>query len=143
MKVTGKKITERGMPLAGIILAANAITAAPTSTLGTPAALSAAQAPSVARTCQPIRHVYLPDKAHRVVSMSYVECQRTYHGIRQSSVAMWLWDNKDGDGRCATALVTIGNWTYSPSWCDTKRPSPKFITGWHNGGDAKVTLVTG
>jgi hypothetical protein len=106
---------------------------------GWPAAADAGSAS--ANTCSGTRYIYVPDKAHRVASMSYVECRRTVNGIKQSSTAMWLWDNRDGDGLCATGTVRIGGWSHSWSWCDATQHSPKLTSGWHNGADAKVTLV--
>jgi hypothetical protein len=94
-----------------------------------------------ASSCSGTRYIYVPDKAHRVASMSYTECHRTVNGTKQSSTAMWLWDNLDGDGLCATGTVRIGSWSHSWSWCDATQHSPKLISGWHNGADAKVTLV--
>jgi hypothetical protein len=105
-------------------------------------AASPASAAVSAQSCSGTRYIYLPDKAHRVVSMSYTECHRTSNGTKQSSTAMWLWDNRDGDGLCATGTVRIGSWSHSWSWCDATKHSPKLISGWHNGSDAKVTLVT-
>src|SRR4051812_39958736 len=83
----------------------------------------------VAQSCSSARYIYLPDKRHRVVSMSYIECHRSNDGVRQSSTALWLWDNRDGDGLCATATVRIGGWAHNWSWCNATRHSPKLISG--------------
>ena len=117
---------------------ASALAAAALATV----AVSPAEAAVTAQSCSGTRYIYLPDKAHRVVSMSYTECHRTSSGKKQSSTAMWLWDNRDGDGLCATGTVRIGSWVHSWSWCDATKHSPKLVSGWHNGSDAKVTLVT-
>jgi hypothetical protein len=115
----------------------------PAVAAGTGATSARAAEVGAAQTCSGTRYIYLPDQANRVVSMSYIECWRTYNGTKQSSTEMWLWDNKEGDGLCATGTVRIGDWSHSWSWCDATKHSPKFISGWHNGADAKVTLVTG
>jgi hypothetical protein len=91
------------------------------------------------------KSIYLPNKARRVVSLKYIECKRTYKGKKQSSTAMWLWDNKPKDKICAVGRTDIRNgkknWHHSwGPWCNNKRSSPKYISGWHNGADAKVRL---
>jgi hypothetical protein len=138
-----RTIRNRASLVAGLAVAG--LTVAGPS-MATPASAAPAMAgPPVgaaAQTCEKTHYIYLPDKAHRVVSMSYIECHRTYQGKKQSSTAMWLWDNRDGDGLCATGTVRIGSWDHSWSWCDATKHSPKLISGWHNGADAKVTLVT-
>lgn len=131
----GRKIFSWTASVASLILVTGVLATAPAS------ASDSAPGASAAQTCSAARYIYLPDKAHRVGSMKYTECQRTYNGVRQSSTAMWLWDNKDHDGLCATGSVAIGDWSHRWSWCDATKGSPKFVSGWHNGADAKVTLV--
>jgi hypothetical protein len=130
------------LAVAGLAPAGLAATPASAAAGGKTAAVDVPAAAAAAQTCTKTRYIYLPDKAHRVVSMSYIECHRTYKGKKQSSTAMWLWDNKDHDGLCATGTVHIGSWVHSWSWCDATKHSPKLTSGWHNGADAKAILVT-
>lgn len=101
---------------------------------------------AAANKCSTEYH-YVPNKPKRIVSMSVIECQRTYKGKKQSSTAMWLWDNRAGDKKCAYGQTVIGKgktaWSHIWRWCNTKRHSPKYISGWHNGADAKVWLWAG
>lgn len=108
-----------------------------------PPASAAPGTTAAAQTCAAAKSLYLPNRANRIVSMRYIECRRTYQGRAQSSTAMWLWDNRDHDGFCAVGYVDIGDdFSHHWSWCDATKASPKFISGWHDGADARVWLNT-
>jgi hypothetical protein len=138
------------MMIRGLAATAFAITA----TLAGLAAPAAAAPPTTvqsmvaaANSCSTEYH-YLPNKAKRIVSMSVIECQRTYRGKKQSSTAMWLWDNKAKDKKCAYGKTVIPNgkkkaWSHTWHWCNAKHGSGKYISGWHNGADAKIYLWAG
>lgn len=81
----------------------------------------------------------------------YMECDRTVSGHKQTSAALYLWDNKT-DGKCAQAYVMTGRthwhggfdttWQKWYGWCSTKHHSHKIVTGWHSGNDVRVRLQT-
>ncbi|MEU6019482.1 hypothetical protein ABZ826_37530 [Streptomyces sp. NPDC047515] len=71
--------------------------------------------------------------------MKYQECRRTYKGKKQASGAIYLWDNKH-DGKEACGKITIGAWRKDWCWSNESHHSPKYISGWHNGSDAKFGL---
>lgn len=106
------------------------------------AAAPAGQAPSAhaaqwrANQCSGPRDIRVH---HNAAGLRYIECHRGSGRHRESSVALWLWDNKT-DGKCAQAYVRIGRWQHWWSWCSTRHHSPRLISGWHPGGDAKVSL---
>ncbi len=89
-----------------------------------------------AQTCQAARDIQVN---HNAAGLRYIECHRGSGSNRESSTALWLWDNKT-DGRCASAYVVIGRWSHSWAWCSTRHHSPRLISGWHRGADAKVYL---
>ncbi|MFJ5534831.1 hypothetical protein [Streptomyces sp. NPDC093261] len=71
--------------------------------------------------------------------MRYLECWRTYQGKKQSSGAIYLWDNKH-DGLEACGKITIGRWFKDWCWSNESQHSPEYISGWHDGADAKFGL---
>lgn len=73
--------------------------------------------------------------------LRYVECHRGSGRHRESSVTLWLWDDRT-DGKCAQAWVGIGRWQHFFGWCSTRHHGPKLVTCWHPGGDARVRLWT-
>ncbi|MCM6773507.1 hypothetical protein NDR87_08485 [Nocardia sp. CDC159] len=77
--------------------------------------------------------------AGNVAGMKYQECWRTYNGKKQASGAIYLWDNKS-DGKEACGKITIGNWWRDWCWGNESHHSPKYISGWHDGSDAKFGL---
>lgn len=135
--MNGRTVFRWGMSVASLVFTAGLLASAPASA-ATPA--TAATSGEVTAQACTTKEIYVPNKPNRIVSMRYSECRRTYNGVKQSSTAMWLWDNKEGDGKCAVGRVTIGSWKHKWQWCDATKPSPKYISGWHNGADAKVTL---
>lgn len=74
-----------------------------------------------------------------VAGMKYKECWRTHKGKKQSSGAIYLWDNKH-DGKSACGRITIGKWKKTWCWGKESQHSPMYISGWHNGADAKFHL---
>ncbi|MCA6092091.1 hypothetical protein LE181_07950 [Streptomyces sp. SCA3-4] len=88
-------------------------------------------------TCEGWRLITMPGG-----EVKYNECHRTYKGKRQSSVTLYVADHAYNSS--PRARVVIGAWEatyshYNPGGPDTQW-SEKYKTGWHNGGDAKVTL---
>ncbi|TGB16030.1 hypothetical protein [Streptomyces sp. MZ04] len=74
-------------------------------------------------------------------TMKYMECRRTYGGRVQSSTALYLWDRGYGEDPYGT--VKIGRWEATWTWNEAQGAhSPKYISGWHYGRDAKVYLDT-
>lgn len=74
-------------------------------------------------------------------TMKYMECRRTYGGKVQSSTALYLWDRGYGEDPYGT--VKIGRWEATWTWNEAQGAhSPKYISGWHYGKDAKVYLDT-
>lgn len=92
-----------------------------------------------AQACSKARDIRVNNNA---AGLRYIECHRGSGSKRESSTALWLWDNKH-DGKCAIGRVRIGSWQHIWSWCDESHHSPKLISGWHRGADAKVYLSLG
>ncbi|MEU6406990.1 hypothetical protein [Streptomyces sp. NPDC046985] len=123
--------------IGGFVLALG-MTAAGSAVAATQRADTSATASVSAQSCEPTKEIHVH---HNAAGLRYVECHRTSGGRRQSSVALWLWDNKT-DGKCASGYVAIGDqWGHSWAWCSTREHSPKLISGWHNGSDAHVYLT--
>ncbi|MFD0382809.1 hypothetical protein ACFQ2B_11775 [Streptomyces stramineus] len=71
--------------------------------------------------------------------LDYKECWRKYKGKAQSSTQIWLKDTK-ADGKCAYGKVSIGSWSHTWKACPKGKNVDGAVSGWHNGGDARVEL---
>ncbi|MFF7889279.1 hypothetical protein ACH40F_51825 [Streptomyces sp. NPDC020794] len=115
--------------------------AAPAQAANTPAASRSASAIS----CSGWKTIHVN---HNAAGEQYMECDRTVNGHKQTSAALYLWDNK-ADGKCAETYLAAGfshwnglnkTWDHWYSWCSTTHHSPKIQTGWHSGNDVEVSL---
>ncbi|MEV5204299.1 hypothetical protein [Streptomyces sp. NPDC053720] len=89
-------------------------------------------------TCSALRTVKVQG-----AKLKYIECWRTYRGKKQSSTAVKLCDKFYGED--PYARVKIGRWEATWTYWDRYANggcSPKYISGWHNGADAKVYFWT-
>ncbi|MDT3397951.1 hypothetical protein RKE29_15080 [Streptomyces sp. B1866] len=115
--------------------------------MGVPAA-TAAQSSSAAVSCSQWKVIQV---SHNAAGVKYRECDRKVNGKKQTSAALYIWDNKK-DGKCAEVYVAAGfshwygldtTWDHWYAWCSTSHHSPEIKTGWHKGDDVQVSLQLG
>ncbi|MEU0602289.1 hypothetical protein ABZ484_29255 [Streptomyces sp. NPDC006393] len=111
----------------GLALAAPAAQATPAAHGGTAA--------TAAMQCKQHKITVPSDRG----AVAYWECHRTYHGHKQASTQIWVYDKK-ADGKCVYGTVKIGGWRHTYKACPKGHNVSGARSGWHNGADAQVIM---